>query len=307
MITFITIIFEHKNVKLLLVFTFVLMMSGSLNFVFAQESSEMINTFDALNAFLINIADATPRIIGAIILMVIGIIVGKVIGKAVESKTFAILQRNLKHLPQDYLDESKDTKRIKPSQAIGGTVRWFVYLFFIISAVNVLEFKELAEPLGTIWLWFPNILAAMFVIIIGMILSNYISKWVDTEFPQNGSAKYVRIGSKVLIFGVILTIALTQIGIGQTILPIVVAALSIGIAVSIGVSLRNILPSLFSSSHRTYLKEGQKVKIGNSVGTVSKVDLMSVLLINDKNEKIIIPIKELSENTITIMEDKNSA
>lgn len=292
--------------KLLFVFSFFVVMIGSINFVFAQESSELSNTFDAFDVFLVNIADATPRIIGAIILLIIGIIIGKVIGKAVERKTAEILQRNLKHLPQDYAKEDKDSKRIKPSQAIGGTVRWFVYIFFIISAANILEFRELAQPLGAIWLWFPNILAAMFVLIIGMILSNYVSKWVDVEFPQNSTAKYIRTGSKVMIFGIVIAVTLTQIGIGQTILPIIVAAFSISVALAVGFSLRNVIPSLVSSSHRTYLKEGQKVKIGNVIGIVSSIDLMSVLLINENKEKIIIPIKQIAENPITIMTDKES-
>ena len=239
---------------------------------FAQENSANFlyePAIDALTAFATGVAESAPKIIAAVILLIIGLIAGKVIGKVVAKASIKLLQKV--HKDDDTGNDviSQTTSSEDSSKLIASSVRWFVYLFFIIAAINALEFEQLSLALTDLWLWVPNLLAFILIIVIGLIIVNFIGKWVSQELikKEYGGSKYVVTGVKVVIYAVIFAIALTQLGIGEEIIPILVAAFSwsiaagIGAAIAIGLgfALKDIIPGAINiaSKQRSILKVGQ--------------------------------------------------
>jgi len=51
------------------------------------------------------------------------------------------------------------------------------------------------------------------------------------------------------------------------------------------------------------LRLGQKVQIGEDKGTITAVDLLHIILANENNESIVIPTKNLSDQTIRVFGD----
>jgi len=283
---------------------------------FAQENSADFlyePAIDALTAFATGIAESAPKIIAAVILLIIGLIAGKVIGRVVAKSSIKLLQKVHKDENASNDDVvSQETSSEESSKLISSSVRWFVYLFFIIAAINALEFEQLSLALTDLWLWVPNLLAFILIIVIGLIIVNFIGKWVSQELikKEYGGSKYVVTGVKVVIYAVIFAIALTQLGIGEEIIPILVAAFSwsiaagIGAAIAIGLgfALKDIIPGAINIAlkQRSILKVGQKVQIGQEKGTVTAVEMLHVIIANESNESIVIPTKELSNQTIRI-------
>ena len=287
---------------------------------FAQENSADFlyePAIDALTAFATGVAESAPKIIAAVILLIIGLIAGKVIGKVVAKASIKLLQKV--HKDDDTGNDvvSQTTSSEDSSKLIASSVRWFVYLFFIIAAINALEFEQLSLALTDLWLWVPNLLAFILIIVIGLIIVNFIGKWVSQELikKEYGGSKYVVTGVKVVIYAVIFAIALTQLGIGEEIIPILVAAFSwsiaagIGAAIAIGLgfALKDIIPGAINiaSKQRSILKVGQKVQIGQEIGTVTAAEMLHVIIANERNESIIIPTKELSTQSIRIFGDSS--
>ena len=287
---------------------------------FAQENSANFlyePAIDALTAFATGVAESAPKIIAAVILLIIGLIAGKVIGKVVAKASIKLLQKV--HKDDDTGNDvvSQTTSSEDSSKLIASSVRWFVYLFFIIAAINALEFEQLSLALTDLWLWVPNLLAFILIIVIGLIIVNFIGKWVSQELikKEYGGSKYVVTGVKVVIYAVIFAIALTQLGIGEEIIPILVAAFSwsiaagIGAAIAIGLgfALKDIIPGAINiaSKQRSILKVGQKVQIGQEIGTVTAAEMLHVIIANERNESIIIPTKELSTQSIRIFGDSS--
>ena len=64
-----------------------------------------------------------------------------------------------------------------------------------------------------------------------------------------------------------------------------------------------VFPAAISSaiSQRSFLKVGEKVKIGEISGTITAVELLHIIIANENNESVIIPTKELTTSTITIL------
>ena len=128
---------------------------------------------------------------------------------------------------------------------------------------------------------------------------------------MTGSATPCSRLSSVVFLQRVFAIALTQLGVGQEVISILVSAyawsiaggIGAALAVGLGFALKEIFPGIINaqSKKRSVLKIGQKVQIGEDKGTVTAVELLHVILANENNESIIIPTKDLSSKTIRII------
>ncbi len=286
----------------------------SFNSAFAQESfveGIYVPTTEALTEFAVSVADSTPKVIAAAILLVIGFIVGKVVGRVTTKAVTNILQKTNQENQELAITEGM-TKKFNSVNLISSTIRWFVYLFFIVAAVNALQFEQLSSALTNLWLWVPNLLAFVLILLIGSIVVNFVSKWVEHQLLDHhiGSPRIIISVIKAVIYAIIFAIAFTQLGVGESIIPILVSAFAWSIAIAIGVSiaiglgfaLKDLIPAsiLGASTQRSILKVGQKVKIGEVTGTVTASHLLHVIVTNEQNESIVIPTKSLMNQVITV-------
>jgi len=269
-------------------------------------------TSEALTEFAVNVAASIPKIIAAVILLAIGFIVGKIVGRVVTKAARNILQKTRQQSHGDEILEGVPNK-FDSVRLISATVRWFVYLFFIVAAVNAMQFEQLTSALTNLWLWVPNLLAFVLIIVIGSIVVNFVTKWVEHQLLDHhiGSQRFITTAIKAVIYGIVFAVGFTQLGIGESIIPILVSAFSWSIAVAVGAAiavglgfaLKDLIPaSIVGASHqRSILKIGQKVRIGEITGTVTAAQLLHVIITNEKNESIVIPTKELMNKTIVIL------
>ncbi|EPA05095.1 putative membrane protein [Candidatus Nitrosarchaeum limnium BG20] len=286
----------------------------SFNSAFAQESFAediYVPTSEALKEFAVSVADSAPKIIASVILLIIGLIAGKVVGKVTTKAVTSLLQKTSQKNQELHLAEEVYGK-FNSVKLISATIRWFVYLFFIVAAVNALQFEQLSTALTSLWLWVPNLLAFVLIVVIGSIVVNFVSKWIEHQLLDHhiASPKIIISVIKAVIYGIVFAIAFTQLGVGESIIPILVSAFSWSIAVAIGASiaiglgfaLKDLIPAsiMGASNQRSILKVGQKVKIGDITGTVTASHLLHVIVTNDRNESIVIPTKLMMNQTITI-------
>jgi hypothetical protein len=267
---------------------------------------------EALKVFASEIADAAPKIIAAAVLLIIGLVVGKIVSRVVEKASRKILKKASLHSAESILVE-ETVGKIDSSRLIAATVKWFVYLFFIVAAINELQLQQLTTALTSLWLWIPNVLAFVMIVIIGSIIANYIIKWINHELIVHNYAgsRYIGVGVKIVIYSVIFAIGLTQIGIGQSVIPTLVAAFSwsiaaavgAAIAIGLGFTLKDILPTAIAGAtqNRSIYKIGQVIRIGDITGTITASEMFHIIVTNERNESVVIPTKELTSKVVTIL------
>ena len=306
----------NRNLFVILTLGFILSNSFFFESSFAQSDFSVESLYEpgieAVTSFATTTAETLPKIIAAVILLIIGLIAGKIVGSIIEKTSRKILEKShLQNHNDDLVSQTSPNK--DSSKLISASVRWFIYLFFIIAAINALEFTQLSSALTDLWLWVPNLLAFILIIVIGLIVASVIGKWLDQELVKSefGGSKYIKSGVKVIIYAVIFAIALTQLGIGQQIIPILISAFSWSIAIGIGAAiaiglgftLKEVLPSAISSmsKQKTVLAVGQKVRIGEHEGVITASELLHIILVNDKNESVVIPTKDLSSKSIIVL------
>jgi uncharacterized protein YacL len=185
-----------KDLRAIILLTVFLISSG-VGVAYAQETSIADKFYgpetEALKAFATEIATSAPKIIAAVVLLIIGLVVGKIVGRVIEKTVKRVLKKaNLHNISESKVVE--DTLgRIDSAHLIAATVKWFVYLFFMVAAINELQLQQLTSALTSLWLWIPNLLAFVMIVIIGSIIANYVIKWVNHELVTHnyGGSRYI--------------------------------------------------------------------------------------------------------------------
>jgi hypothetical protein len=264
----------------------------------------------SLSEFGANIASALPRVIAALILLGIGYLAGKVAGWVVTK-----VVRSLKldhHWSRTGIGQATVNSGWSMSRIFGTATKWFIYLFFIAAAVNVLQFPQISQAINNVWLWVPNVIAFLLVLVIGSLLVDFIGSWMQRELPKRGiiAGKTIALAATGILYAIVLTVAVTQLGIGQTILNNVItamvwgiaAAIAIGFGVGLAYGLREAIPSVIKGNTmiQPTLKQGQRISYNGLAGTVEEVGAFSVILRDDTGRTIVIPTKNLMDKELVI-------
>lgn len=265
---------------------------------------------NSLSEFGTNIANALPRVIAALILLGIGYLVGKVAGWIVV-KVVGSLKLDT-HWSRTGIGQATANSGWSMSRIFGTATKWFIYLFFIAAAVNVLQFPQISQAINNVWLWVPNVVAFILVLVIGSLLVDFVGSWMQRELPKRGiiAGKTIGLAAMGILYAIVLTVAVTQLGIGQTILNNVItamvwgiaAAVAIGFGVGLAYGLREAIPSVIKGNTmiQPTLKQGQRISYNGLAGTVQEVGTFSVILQDDTGRTIVIPTKNLMDKELVI-------
>ena len=266
---------------------------------------------NSLNQFATTIGQAAPKIVAALILLGIGLVVGRVIGWIVKK---VAQKMNLdRYWSRTGIGESISRAGWNLTRIISVAARWFVYLFFISAAVNVLEFSQLSQAINNVWLWIPNVAAFIIILVIGSLIADFVGRWMQRELPARGvvGGKAIGLAATGILYAVVLVVATTQLRIGEAVLNSVIsaliwgmaAAIAIGVGVGLAYGLRDAIPSLIRGSTQIQptLKQGQRVTIGGTTtGTIQEAGSFSIILKDDQGKTVVIPTKNILDKEIVI-------
>ncbi len=192
---------------------------------------------DSTSTMVSNVVIWVPKLIAALFLLIIGWYLGKYFGKLV-----------VKILDKAGVDEAIEKTPIKDIvHALGMTVvgfldalaRWFIYIIFIMAAVNVLEIQILSQFLDKVLAYIPSLVMALIIIFVGFIAADFITDLMAKYFAK-AKIKYADIittSFRVLIYFVVFMMALDQLKVDTSIVYTFVTPLAWGLALALGIGL----------------------------------------------------------------------
>ena len=214
---------------------------------------------DPFTTFLGRVALKLPGVVGALILLLIGIALGRFLRRIVD-----------KILAMSRLDEllgrvgfSEVLSRVgfgrSVSYAIGFLVYWLIIMVFLVSAANAINLTVVSELLNRFVLFMPRLIASVVVVIGGMVLAHFVGEVVRNACEANrvqGSSVISRIFKiVVVIFASIM--GLDQLGINTGILTssvqIILATVGLTLAIAFGLGGKDVAAGII----RDFMK-GQK-------------------------------------------------
>jgi hypothetical protein len=140
------------------------------------------------------------------------------------------------------------------SELIGVIIYWLGLLITFVVAVNAIGLTVAADLLNRIVLYVPNIIAAVFILVLGMFIATMLKNIVQTAATNAGlsQAKFLAklVEAVVIVFAVIIT--LEQLGIATRIIElmisIVLASLGLGLALAFGFGCQDLAKKFLNDS-----------------------------------------------------------
>lgn len=208
-----------------------------------------------LQGFLIGPGKAALVQIGnfllSLALIVLVLIVGWVVAKLVRT----IVVRLLRAVRLDVLSErmkldellQKGGVRHTLSELLGAICYWLFMLVALVVAVNAVGLTAAADLLNRIILYIPNVIAAIFILVLGAFLARAVGNVVQAASANAGikESKFLAKIVEVAIIIFALAITLEQLNIGKSIIGlavnIILASLGLGFALAFGMGCKDIV------------------------------------------------------------------
>lgn len=206
-------------------------MDNAANGAINWSASLVTGLAAGLSAFMAGI----PRVLGALLILLIGWLIAKAVG--------ALCAKFFKTVHLDTLAErinindflQKAGTRLKASDMLGLTFKWVVFLIFINMAADQLGLGQVSAIVNRMLAYIPNILVAMLILGLGAFLGQIVAGVVRGAASEAGMKNASFLGKlasgAVLAFAIIA--AVNQLGVA----PIVVNTLYIGLVAALSLAL----------------------------------------------------------------------
>lgn len=195
---------------------------------------------DAFNQGLgVEIIRFLPKFVLAIVIFIAGWVIGSVLGEVIEKIVKALKIDSILESAGARGLVSKAGFNLNTGAFLGGIVRWFVVIGFLVAALDVFQLQAINALLTSVVTQFiPNIAIASLILIVGAILADFVQK------VMAGAAKAVDAKSSGLIGGIArwaiwvfaIIAALMQLHIADQILSTLVTGLVAMLAIAGGLS-----------------------------------------------------------------------
>ncbi len=199
----------------------------------------IFNAFaNALNLVLTFI----PRIIGFLVILLIGWIVATVVSKAL---TFVLRKIGFDRMADRIgLTRFEQRMGVKLDAAglLGKIVYWFLFLVFLVPAVDALGLTAVSAILGTVIAYIPNVFVAILVLFLGTLAATFVADLVKgaTASANVGNPNIFANIARFAIMGFVALIALEQLQIAPALINelfgaiVAAAAIAFGLAFGLG-------------------------------------------------------------------------
>lgn len=188
-----------------------------------------------------SIANFLPLLVGALIVFLIGWIVAVALGKVVEQIVRALRVDRL--LMQLELEKpiARAGWKLNSGAFIGGLVRWFLIIVFLLAAVNILGLTQVSGFLRDVVLYIPNVIVAAIILVIAALVAGAVEHVVRGSVEAAGyKGAFAGVVARWAIWIFAFIAALFQLGIATALLQtlvtgfVAVLVLSFGLAFGLG-------------------------------------------------------------------------
>lgn len=207
-----------------------------------------------------------PNLVGALIVLVIGLILGNWaksgIVKGLQLIRFESWIKDSNF--QKFLQKADITQKVE--DVVGTLVKWFIVLVFFIAAVNILGLTTVSALLGGILGYIPSVISAVIVLAIGVLLAGVVERVVKGALASV-DLKTARLMGKIasyLVVTIATLAALSELSIAENFINILfigfVSMLALGFGLAIGLGGKDLVAKLLDRWHANLTVELKKKK-----------------------------------------------
>jgi Conserved TM helix len=222
----------------------------------AVEVSESLQRgLDDLLGFL-------PRLVGFLLILLVGYLVAKALQKVVSLALEKIgTDRALASGSAGSYVE-RVTPDLAPSDLIGRVVFWFVLLGALSIAITSLGINALNDFLAEVFGYLPNVVAAILIFVVAGALAGWLGRTVSRLLGDTPTGKLAATALPVLVMAIAVFMILNQLKIATDIVTITYAALmgavALGMALAFGLGGRDVASRMLEDAYRSGQEERRR-------------------------------------------------
>jgi small-conductance mechanosensitive channel len=251
-----------------------------------------------------SLGDFLPQLAGAFVLLVVGLLVARLVGRLVRRGLVAV---GLDEFATRWrITDTLVQARLQPSLAgvIGGAVRITLSVVAAFAALTLLGLQLLSQSLNEAVLFLPNLLAALALLLAGVVLAGLARDRVDRFTYQMDFAVPLGQLAQISTLAIFALMAAAQIGVSADILFIVIAILLAGaagtFALAFGLGGREVARALNAGRFvRGAFQVGQTISVGQIRGTIVAIE-PEATVIGTGDGLVRVPNNLLLESMVTI-------
>ena len=186
----------------------------------------------------------------SLLLVIFILIIGWIIARLIK----AVVTKVLRTIKLDELSDrieldsllAKGGIKYSLSELIGVVCYWLALLVTFVVAINAMGLTVAADLLNRVILYVPNIIAALFILILGMFIATLFGNIVYTAATNAGLSQGRLLSKAVEVVVIVFAVAITleQLNIGAKIIEltvsIILASLGLGCALAFGLGCKDI-------------------------------------------------------------------
>lgn len=265
--------------------------------------------FDPVGELLERIAALLPNILVAAALVLVGYIAARIL-RAIAVRLLRIWSNRLAgrvgrlFRNKDLESRLRKTGSDKPlAETVGRFVFWLVFLLFLVAATQALGLPVISAWVAGLASYFPRVLAAALVVLLGALASTLARNAVATA-AKRASFAYADVLGRVtqsIIILITLVVAFDQLGLEITFLIVILAIMAGtmlgGAALAFGLGAKTAVANIIASHYvlKTY-RVGHQVRIDDIQGRILEINPTSVVIASPDG-RIIVPSKKFNEET----------
>jgi hypothetical protein len=197
---------------------------------------------DYVSDFLTHIVDGLPKLLGALVILIIGYFVAKAVAAAVHNLLgrAQLNQRLHAGAGGNFIQKALPN----PMGLIATIVYWIIFFFAISIAVSVLGIPALVQLVHGIYAYIPNVIAALLIFMVAGAVSGAVVTLVTNAMGDTPTGKIAATAAPILIMGIATFMILNQLQIAPAIVNIAFAAImfstGLGLALAFGLGGRDV-------------------------------------------------------------------
>ncbi len=195
-----------------------------------------VGTFQSL---WFGIVEYVPTMLVAILIFIIGWLVGAAIQQIVE-QVFKSLKFDAS-LRGTGIHEAVERAgfQLNSGKFIGGLVRWFIVVGFLVVSLDLLQLNQVNAFIGTVVLsYLPNVIIASLLILVGAVVAQFVGNIVagSARAAEIHSASFAGAVAKYAVWIFVVITAVEQLGLENGFIQTLYTGIVVAIALALGLS-----------------------------------------------------------------------
>ncbi len=204
------------------------------------------------------IGSVLPALVGAGLILIAGYFLARQMQRWVDDTLKRVDFNRMAHAGG--LDEAvvRTGSRLDPIRAMAKLIFWLVMLVVILLASTALGLESINEMFGTMLSYIPTLIAAIVIVILGMIVGEFVRGLILASAGQVSGVPTLAKLAKSAVVLISIFMSLQQVGVAADIVTaaftLIVGAVALGVGLAFGLGNRELAGEIT----RRWYEEGQR-------------------------------------------------